>query len=77
MKLAARLVIAKDGTLAYLKKAHKFGNSSYILIPKEWLYSIGETREFLIYIEDGNLVIRPYRGDGEVVLDTRGTSDRD
>ena len=81
MKLAGRLVNTEEG-LAHLKKSFVRNKSFAITLPKEWLYSIGKCDEdnppeFLVFFKDDALVIKSYTGQGEVVLDTRGTSDRD
>jgi len=60
-----------DGKLSLLKRSHKIGNSYQIVLPKEWLWAIGEPREFLIYQEKSRLIVEPYTGQGRIVYDCR------
>ena len=70
MKLADRAVIV-DGKLSLLKKSHKIGNSYQIVLPKEWLWAVGEPREFLLYVDGRRLIIEPYTGQGRIIYNSR------
>jgi len=70
MKLAGKIALTDEG-LAHLKKIQTLGNSRGIILPAEILYALGEPEEFLIYLKENCIVIRPYNNE-EIVLDMTG-----
>lgn len=70
MKTAGRLVSTPRG-LAFLKKSNRIGGSHYVLLPVEWLYSVNNPAEVVVFIDGDKLIIEPFTHQYEVVYDKR------
>lgn len=51
-----------NGEAAYLKRLLKIGKSKALVVPVDWLWSIGDAEVFSITFDEEKLIVRPYRG---------------